>query len=437
MKSEIIKEYTLILITSAFPFGEGETFIDNEIQYLCKEFKRVIIIAQNIKKKKRKAIPDEIDLSRFNPTTSISGFLLLPLLIIGNFSTCMRLWRDEIVYRKRKYFMLSAANRIFLIRKIIKGLQLKEFIANMLKREGITERIVFYSYWLNSGAHAISLINMPGSVKIARAHGSDLYEEKSPGAYLPLTNSCSEYLDAIFFVSENGENYFRSKYPASRAKLFVSRLGVDIFNGFEPQKVNKDLFTIVSCSNIIPLKRIDLIIKSLEILNSDKNIKWIHFGDGPLRSEMESQAASHLKMRKNINYEFRGHIANEMIIRFYSDNYIDLFLNTSITEGVPVSIMEAQSFGIPAIATDTGGGQEIVSSGRGILLPVDLRPESLCEAIEDFLGKEEDEIKIMRRNCMEWCRNQFNAKDNYMDFMLKVSSILVNNNIDLQNNYED
>ena len=68
-----------------------------------------------------------------------------------------------------------------------------------------------------------------------------------------------------------------------------------------------------------------------------------------------------------------GHYPNEELLRYYGSNHVDLFINTSSTEGVPVSIMEAQSFGIPVIATDTGGVKEVVTEGTGSLLPVDFR----------------------------------------------------------------
>ena len=44
---------------------------------------------------------------------------------------------------------------------------------------------------------------------------------------------------------------------------------------------------------------------------------------------------------------------------------VDLFLTVSANEGIPVSIMEAQSFGIPVIATDVGGISEIVNNVNG------------------------------------------------------------------------
>ena len=45
-----------------------------------------------------------------------------------------------------------------------------------------------------------------------------------------------------------------------------------------------------------------------------------------------------------------GHINNPDLLKLYADSSVDLFLNTSSKEGVPVSIMEAMVRGVPAIA---------------------------------------------------------------------------------------
>ena len=48
------------------------------------------------------------------------------------------------------------------------------------------------------------------------------------------------------------------------------------------------------------------------------------------------------------------------MLDYYKNNIIDIFINLSASEGIPVSIMDAISFGIPCIATNVGGTGEIV-----------------------------------------------------------------------------
>lgn len=60
-------------------------------------------------------------------------------------------------------------------------------------------------------------------------------------------------------------------------------------------------------------------------------------------------------------------------------NDFDLFVNMSLSEGIPVSIMEAISFGIPIIATNVGGNAEIVNDETGVLIPVNIDQAALMK----------------------------------------------------------
>lgn len=175
---------------------------------------------------------------------------------------------------------------------------------------------------------------------------------------------------------------------------------------------------------MVSLKRIDLIILSLEKVRTDKNIHWVHFGDGVLKTELEELAAEKLGSSTRVKYSFMGQYHNADLLKYYSKNRIDLFLNTSSTEGVPVSIMEVQSYGIPVIATDSGGVKELVNEGTGALISVNFRPEDLAKKIQDFMNMPEEEKNRMRLNAFNNWKLNFNASTNFEDFITKVNSIL-------------
>lgn len=415
---------TLVFVTSQFPFGPGETFIGSEFPFLAQSFDKILIIAQNTSYIKSRNVSTNTIIKRYNTSTSITGYLLMPFLFCTNLKSFYRLYREELSFRRSAGFTLKTDHRRILLKKIVKAIQLRDFIKETLKKEKIKENIVFYSYWLKSGAHAISMLNFRNSIKFSRAHGSDIYEEKTKEGYLPLLRYSAENLDAIFFISDNGKTYFEKKTGFSSPSFLVSYLGTDKpETNFYPSPLT-DRFLIVSCSNLIPLKRIDLIIYALRDIKTEKNIEWIHFGDGILRHDLEKMAGSVLLDSKKIQYKFMGHFQNADLIQYYGTNFIDLFINTSSSEGLPVSIMEAQSFGIPVIATDTGGVKEIVKEGTGSLLPVDFRPEDLARLIQHYSTLPENEIEIIRNNAKQnWAAN-FKSGSNYMDFLKKVNIIL-------------
>ncbi len=412
---------TLVLITSQFPFGTGESFIESELPVLSENFEKTIIIAQNSSAMKTRAIPDNIAVYRYNPATSLMGFLYLPVLLLLNWRTISQLVNEEVFFRRTISYSLTFSNLLSLLKKIIKSLQLRDFIKKILKKEDAG--IVFYSYWLKTGAHAIAMLDLKNSIKISRAHGSDIYEEKTMSGYLPLLKFSALRLDAIFFVSLNGKEYFAKKTSTDNKNFLVSYLGVKRLHTEPVEKITRDKFVIVSCSNIVALKRIDLIIYALENIRSMKEIEWLHFGDGILRNEIEILAETRLHPFKGINFKFMGQYPNEELLKYYSRNQINLFINVSSTEGVPVSIMEAQSFGIPVIATDTGGVKELVRDGTGTLLPIDFDSKDLASLIEYYINLSDQDTDTIRKKAIQNIDTNFNATANYNDFIKKVNSI--------------
>lgn len=414
---------SLVLITSHYPFGTGESFIEQEIKYLSRSFERIVIIAQDVTGENTRVTPENVTIYRYNTATSFKGFFLLPFLFFINAAKVSEILKGEIEFRLGNKDTFTIRKFSFLLRKVIKAVQLKEFLITILRKEKITESIVFYSYWLKTGAHAITMLNYSDSIRIARGHGSDIYEEKTREAYLPLLKYCALKLDAIFFISNDGRKYFSGKTGIDKPRFHVSYLGIE--RAFIEAKVpvRSDKYIIVSCSNIVALKRINLIIESLELIKSDREILWYHFGDGPLKSEIEDYAKKQLGPLKNIEFKFMGHYPNNELLKFYSLNRVDLFLNTSYTEGVPVSIMEAQSFGIPVIATDTGGVRELVREGTGSLLPVDFLKSDLAKLIEKYTRLPDDEENKIRVNAFQNWNINFNASSNYEDFIMQLNSI--------------
>jgi glycosyltransferase involved in cell wall biosynthesis len=419
---------TLVLITSQFPFGTGESFIGTELPFLTGNFGKVIIISQNISVKMTRSIPENVTVYRYNPSTSLRGFLYLPILFILNSGIIIDMLKEEIEFRLGIPGKLTIKMFFHLFKKIIKALQLRNFISKKLLAGGIHESIVFYSYWLKTGAQAIAMLDYRDSIKISRAHGSDIYEERTDSGYLPLLKFTAINLDAIFFVSKHGKQYIEGKLKIEDPNFIVSYLGVEKpdYENTETKISNK--YVIVSCSNIIPLKRIDKIIQALEIVNAGKDILWLHFGDGKMKSDIEKLAAEKLGPLTRISYSFMGNYPNNELLKYYSRNRVDLFINVSSTEGIPVSIMEAQSYGIPVIATDTGGVKELVTDTTGSLLPAGFHPEDLARLIQYYAALPEKAVNDIRMNAFINWKSNFNASSNYNDFIMKLNSIFALSN---------
>lgn len=415
---------TIIFITSRFPFEPGEAFIEAEFPFIYSNFSKVIIIARNVTAHKVRPIPQDVIVYRYNPTSTVIGYLFIPALFGRNIKRITSIYKDEIRFRNEILRPISFRKKLFLLKKIIKGLQLKNFIESIIRKEKIEGVITLYSYWMNNGAHAICMLDQLNKVKIARAHRIDLYEEETDINYIPLLKYTFLNLDGIFFISEHGKEYYENRLRVNHPKNQVSRLGV-MKPGFnDVQKTDSVFFRIVSCSSLVRVKRIELIISALETLKTERKILWNHFGEGILQSELKNLAQSKLGTLKNIKFQFMGQVPNSKLLEFYAENKVDLFINTSSSEGIPVSMMEAQSYSIPVIATDIGGVRELVKEGTGTLLPVDFKPEYLAKMIQIYANLPEEEENKTRMNAFNNWNINFNASVNYKDFIMKVNSIL-------------
>jgi glycosyltransferase involved in cell wall biosynthesis len=165
---------------------------------------------------------------------------------------------------------------------------------------------------------------------------------------------------------------------------------------------------VVSCANVIPLKRIDKIIDGLALLTNFQ-VKWTHFGDGHLMDDIKAKASA---LPNNIQVDFRGNIPNKEILALYKSQSVNLFVHTSETEGLGMAIIEAQSFGIPAVVIGVGGVLDIVSEKTGVVLS----PES--EGLEIAAAKRlvlegQKNTQNYRDYIQKYCLNIFNAKRNY------------------------
>lgn len=389
-----MKKY-LFLVTDNYPFGSGEEFIQNEVNYLSESFKKVFIITMNQGDKQTKDIPNNFEVYRVNKK-KIGLVKLLKKDYINDF------FSEKISFKNLK----GRINFIYT------GHLIKESILKIIKNKKIMLKdVTLYSYWFYYGAYGISKIESKEVIKVSRAHRYDLYEEKDSH---PLKRNTLSKLNWVLPCSKQGEEYLKIKYPEYKQKIYYSYLGTENLNKFEFKKNN---FNIVSCSYIRPIKRIELLIESLSKLNlQNKKITWTHIGDGDSFEEIKILAQKNLK---NIEFKFLGYFKNNEIIEYYKNNEIKCFINLSLSEGLPVSMMEIQSFGIPIIATNVGGVNEIVNEKTGILLPENPTPKEVSQQIEKIIFLSKEEFQNIQKLCYRNWNEKFNAKINYKKFIEK------------------
>ena len=111
-----------------------------------------------------------------------------------------------------------------------------------------------------------------------------------------------------------------------------------------------------------------------------------------------------------------GYFKNEKVLEFYETNPVDLFISVSSSEGIPVSIMEAVSRGIPSVATNVGGTSELITPelGGSWLLPPKVSPEDIANLLT-LIKRQEWHITERDKAFYLW-ENRFDATKNYSIF---------------------
>lgn len=276
----------------------------------------------------------------------------------------------------------------------------------------------FYAFWFYDTSYLGVLRQKYGIRKtIARAHSGDLYEDhasrvkRSDLRHFQLDN-----LSYLLPVSRQGAEYMATTYPAYRLKIHTVYLGTKD-GGTNPHQ--PEGLTLVSCARFNYHKRLDKIAQAL--LNTHVPITWIHIGDERLGQDIQGMS-EYLKLRKQLealpNVQLRptGAMDNADIFNLYRQQPVSLFISLSENEGIPVSIMEAISFGIPVMATDAGGCREIVNEKTGVLLPVDVSVEAVGRNLDAFANAALNNPEF-RNQVRRFWSGHFSEEHNYQTLM--------------------
>jgi colanic acid/amylovoran biosynthesis glycosyltransferase len=410
----------LIIVCSNFPYGFGEPFLEVELDFLKEHFQKITICTTGKASNERQLeVSKDIALVELNSDVSLARKIgsIWRLFFDSEVGEEVRAITDDyhgsVSFGKIKTLLVSRIRAL----KIQLELQLKVPVSER-------ENVFYYSYWTDDAALAISYVKKENSevTAFSRLHGWDLYFERSRYHYLPFRKSIFNGLDAVFAISENGRNYLLSHFGSiiNQGRIYQSRLGIRTVDKLEPYERNFRTFKLISCSNLIPIKRVHLIAEALSHVEG-LEIEWIHFGDGSEKESIIKLCSKLLEPKENIQFHFHGRIPNWKVLEYYSNHMADLFVSLSRYDGIPVSIMEAMSFGIPAIATDVGGVSEIVINGRtGFLLDQEVSPKDVAEVIIHTAQMKTEEYNNLRLEAKNIWGAFYSADVNYPDFCKRV-----------------
>lgn len=414
----------LSIITESYPYSiaEEDTFIESELQAALKKFSHVRLIPSRLE-----GSLASID-SRIALDTSLAEVLKRlkknPIFRCGVFIRVIftKLFWQELL-RKPKYTLQPLA-----IYRLWRYLARAMVVAGWSRLESSrppNNLNIFLTYWCNEITTGIALAQNKNSniILCSRGHGVDVFTERHQPPILPCREITLKLLSGLYFTSQNALNYTDNHFPGHSRILHVAPLGVPPPKGMNVRS-NDGTIHFASCSALVPVKRIDLLARGLALLASlhpATSFQWDHFGGGPLHSKV--QELCHAIMPSNIQWNFHGALKNSAIMVFYLQQPIDYFVNMSSSEGGrPVAIMEAMSYGIPAIGPAQGGISEIISSKNGLLLAPNPTPANIAHDIASLLNLENhgDNLRTGARQTWELEYNADRTSENFIQQLLEL-----------------
>lgn len=401
--SEDSNSKVIVVFINRFPYSTGEFFFGPELIYIKEKFKNIYIIPMfpdNINEMETYDGVKILNISLTDCTSPFRAFIKNPGIIIKYIF-------NEIFFSKYRFYFLRDLknNYVHLINVVHKA---KQLIAIMNKNDIASATV--YCYWANEHFSISAMMkNLKYNCRIVtRMHGYDFDPEQRKSDYFPFREQELKLAEKVVQISEYGYNKTKNMYPKIR-NLYVSKLGVPD-NGSSKIATHDTPYQIVSCSGFVELKRIPLLIEILSRLKS--SYTWTHFGKSAGFEECYELAQNRLPPH---SFKFMGYVDNVDLMDYYKSNAIDLFINTSRLEGLPVSMMEAISFGIPICGFNICGIPEIVNDKTGILLSNANDIDVSARNIDQFLTQNSRSINF-RRGVKEFWNESFNSENNLNHF---------------------
>jgi glycosyltransferase involved in cell wall biosynthesis len=229
--------------------------------------------------------------------------------------------------------------------------------------EKLEPRLV-HAHFGPDACNALPIAETLGIPLVVSLHGYDITRCDTDQSQLYLRRRAHLQEKAARFLCVS--NFIRERalakgFPAQ--KTFVHYTGVDT-RFFQPKNNVLRLPVVLFVGRLVPEKGCSHLIQAMQMVQRHRGeAKLVMIGDGPLRAELEREAAARLTQ-----YEFLGAKSSDVVRDWM--NWANVFCAPSVMEGFGMVCAEAQAMGLPVVGFETGGVPEAVAKGEsGLLVP--------------------------------------------------------------------
>ena len=253
----------------------------------------------------------------------------------------------------------------------VNGLGTEATIANIFLKKKIIRKIVGDPVWERAYSKA----------KISESF--DEFQVKNYGFSISLQKKVRSFSikksDIVVTPSQHLKNFilnlgFKNKIEIINNGVFIPEENTNIFTN--------DQINITIVSRLVSHKNIEKIIKAISDLNSPLiNLNII--GDGPELNQLQKIS---LESNNKDNIIFHGKLNRDDINHIFLKS--DIYIQASNYEGLPHSLLEAMSYGIPVLCTPVGECKEILGNeDRGYILDLPVSKNNIKSKISEIVGE--------------------------------------------------
>jgi glycosyltransferase involved in cell wall biosynthesis len=411
MKNLFLVPPTILYITHGYPLEQKDMFSGDDYSFLVKEPWQVVILPRLKPVQEAQASSEipPVDHCLLGRRHAKMTALLHP--------DALRLLKREAITcmgQKAPFHFFGA------LKNIGNALQARNALRKCILSRGLQHTpLVAYFFWFSPAVVGAWLLRREFTHLriVTRLHGGDLFPHQSRGGYLPFRFQRVDMADAYAPCSQRGTDFLANEGVAAK-KLTCAYLGVPPVNALASATPGDEM-QLLSCSFTAPVKRLPLMAQSLLAFaarHPHVALHWHHVGDGPQMAPLKATTDA---APPNLTCTFHGGMKVDESRHFFlgtKTGGLDGLINVSESEGLPVSMMEAQMAGLPVIGTDVGGVSEIVRPDTGILLPKDFTQDQFDSAVLALCDWKKTEI---REHIAQKARDRFSL-NNYKRFIDEV-----------------
>jgi glycosyltransferase involved in cell wall biosynthesis len=240
--------------------------------------------------------------------------------------------------------------------------------ADILEFHGIEPSLAF----LNDSRPKTVIIHT--DMRAISNSGSDIRWRHFPSIYFGLERLLLPKFKSVYCVRQSSVDNYRSRFPLSAEKFHYTATWVDpdIFGSPSPagrreavQRLRADFGLsnsdqiLITVGRLASAKNPELLIEAFKkALDSNPKLNLIMIGDGQLRSKIE-RTIDNEKLSHKI---FLCGMKSPDVVAQYLRG-ADVFVLSSVYEGMPMSVLEALACGLPVVTTDVGEVRRVVRQG--------------------------------------------------------------------------